>query len=287
MSRNGWRAGHNYCSNSLHFFIYGSKFERWASLSKSNDRPMAAAQDRQTAATARRTDATRSRSAVGTWVYVSTRHVSLRDCISYVIWEGGRCIRVSAADLHGCAAANSLLLQLWLSYPIEGVSFQLWFIPIDVTGNNPWLRIQNINIRMNNKIHSHGYLLFRLFSECWHISKQILLTSIVIYFDWRDVVCVVKYNPWLRIQNISIKMNNRDSFSSPRVWTKLSIMQLWFIPIEGVSLRWLYTIHDYGFKTWISKFRRSTQIENNQQACEKIEEMLQPKSNCINQDSRF
>lgn len=157
MSRNGWRAGHNYCSNSLHFFIYGSKFERWASLSKSNDRPMAAAQDRQTAATARRTDATRSRSAVGTWVYVSTRHVSLRDCISYVIWEGGRCIRVSAADLHGCAAANSLLLQLWLSYPIEGVSFQLWFIPIDVTGNNPWLRIQNINIRMNNKIHSHGY----------------------------------------------------------------------------------------------------------------------------------
>ena len=67
---------------------------------------------RQTAATARRTDATRNRSDVGTWVYVSTRHVSLRDCISCVIREGGRCIRVSAADLHGCAAANSLLLQL-------------------------------------------------------------------------------------------------------------------------------------------------------------------------------
>lgn len=69
------------------------------------------------------------------------------------------------------------------SNPIEGVSFQLWSIPIDVTGHNPWLRIQNISIKMN-----------------------------------------------------------KVSFLSLRVWSKLSIMQLWFIPIEGVW--WYMTIHN-------------------------------------------
>ena len=89
---------------------------------------------RQTAATARRTDATRNRSAVGTWVYVSTRHVSLRDCISYVIWEGGRCIRVSAADLHGCAAAKllyAIVIQIQLRECLSNCDlFQLMWLDI-------------------------------------------------------------------------------------------------------------------------------------------------------------
>ena len=168
------------------------------------------------------------------------------------------------------------------------MSFQLWFIPIDVTWNNPWLRIQNINIRMNNKIHSHGY-----------------------YSD--------------------------SSVSVGIYLSKFSQHQLWFISIEEMSFAWSSIIHDYGFKTSVSKWiieihfhlhgcgpnsllcncdlfqlrgchwgdytqsmitdskhqyqsfddrHKSLHKSTNRQS-EKVEEMLQPKSKCINQDSRF
>ena len=102
--------------------------------------------------------------------------------------------------------------------------------------------------------------------------EQTLYYAIVIHSNWAGVMIYDYTQSMITDSKYEYQSGCQNSFWSilfqlfSKCWhiyqSKFSEHQLWFIPIEEKSFAWLNIIHDYRFKTSMSKFQRSIHIDS-------------------------